>query len=156
MRYIIRAIKYFFYFAIIFAAIVGILMFSGIVQGDIDNIFRGGWDAIWKIMGIFVIIAAIYPQVAFINRRIDIEDTSFMESKLQAFLENRGYILVKKDEQGRLIFRAAKFGKKFQRMMEDQLTVTLLEDGLIMEGMRKDVMKLTSGFEYSMMHHDEE
>ena len=43
-KYLIRSIKYFFYFAIIVALMVGAIILVGAVEGNIDTIFRGGWN----------------------------------------------------------------------------------------------------------------
>ena len=47
MKYTIRAIKYFFYFAIITTAIILALILIGAVEGDIEQIFEGGYSALW-------------------------------------------------------------------------------------------------------------
>ena len=47
MKYTIRAIKYFFYFATITTAIVLALVLIGAVEGDINEIFEGGYKALW-------------------------------------------------------------------------------------------------------------
>ena len=70
MRYLIRAIKYFFYFAFLTFALVFILVFIGAVEGNIEAIFDGGYNAIWKMAAFFGIVAAIYPSLAFISRDI--------------------------------------------------------------------------------------
>ena len=49
MKYLIRSIKYFFYFSAITAVIIFMLVFIGAVEGDISQIFDGGYSAIWKI-----------------------------------------------------------------------------------------------------------
>ena len=41
MKYLIRSVKYFFYFAILSSAIVLALVLTGAVEGDINNIFEG-------------------------------------------------------------------------------------------------------------------
>ena len=46
MKYLIRAVKYFFYFAFLTTAIVLALVLIGAVEGDIDTIFNGGYSAL--------------------------------------------------------------------------------------------------------------
>ncbi len=70
MKYIIRSIKYFFYFALLTTLIICALVMTGLAEGDIDTMFRGGSSAIWKMALFFVAIAAVYPKVGFITRRI--------------------------------------------------------------------------------------
>lgn len=64
MKYIVRAVKYFFYFSIICAAIVGALVLCGMVESDIDLMFRGGWNAVWKILVLFAVVGAVYLSAA--------------------------------------------------------------------------------------------
>ena len=73
MKYLVRSVKYFFYFAIITSLIVTALGMIGAVEGDIDSIFRGGYSALWKIAIFFAIVAAVYPKVGFITREIPVD-----------------------------------------------------------------------------------
>ena len=61
MKYIVRSIKYFFYFALLTSAIVYALVLIGAVEGNIESIFRGGYDALWKMAAFFAAVAAVYP-----------------------------------------------------------------------------------------------
>ena len=49
MKYIVRAIKYFFYFSILCAAMVTVLALIGAVEGNIDSIFQEGYRSVGKI-----------------------------------------------------------------------------------------------------------
>ena len=73
MKYLIRAIKYFFYFAIITSAIVAALVFIGAVENNIDAIFEGGYNALWKMAIFFAIVGAVYPKLGFISRKMYIQ-----------------------------------------------------------------------------------
>ena len=46
MKYLVRSVKYFFYFAFITTAIVLALVLVGAVEGDINSIFEGGYSAL--------------------------------------------------------------------------------------------------------------
>ena len=117
-RYVIRAVKYFFYFSIVCSLIVGALVLTGAVQGNIDTMFRGGWNAVWKIALMFAAVAAVYPKVGFIER------------ETITTLRRKG------------------FAGKLSRMWEDRLTITHSEGGPIMiEGPRKDVIRYISSLE---------
>ena len=70
MKYLIRSIKYFFYFSAVTAIIIFMLVFIGAVEGDISQIFDGGYSALWKIAIFFALVAAVYPKVGFITRKI--------------------------------------------------------------------------------------
>ena len=72
MKYFIRSVKYFFYFAFLTTAIVLVLVLIGAVEGDINSIFEGGYSALWKIAIFFALVAAGYPKVGFIRREIHV------------------------------------------------------------------------------------
>ena len=74
MKYIVRAIKYFFYFAFFATAIILALVFIGLVEGDINAIFENGTNDLWKIATFFALVAAVYPNLAFITRQMPIEE----------------------------------------------------------------------------------
>ena len=61
MKYFIRSVKYFFYFSFLTTAIVLALVATGLASGDIDELFEGGYTAIWKIAVFFVLVASVYP-----------------------------------------------------------------------------------------------
>ena len=67
MKYLIRSVKYFFYFAFLTTVIILALVLIGAVEGDINSIFEGGYSALWKIAVFFVLVAAVYPKVGFIK-----------------------------------------------------------------------------------------
>ena len=73
MKYIIRSVKYFFYFAILTSAIIFALVLIGAVEGDINSIFEDGYNSIWKIAGFFVVVAAVYPKFGFVTRKVETE-----------------------------------------------------------------------------------
>ena len=43
MKYFIRAVKYFFYFTILFVVIMAALVFIGVVKADVSLMFRDGY-----------------------------------------------------------------------------------------------------------------
>ena len=49
MKYLIRSIKYFFYFAILTSLILLVLIYLGMADANIENNFEGGSNAFWKM-----------------------------------------------------------------------------------------------------------
>ena len=92
MKYTVRAIKYFFYFAILTSLIITALVLIGAVEGDINAIFEGGAQALWKIAVFYAAIAAVYPKVGFITRKVDVNrDWSEIRDESIAFFQDRRY-----------------------------------------------------------------
>lgn len=156
MKYIIRAIKYFFYFLIIFTLIVTALVLIGAVEGDLDAIFRGGTESLWKIAIFFALVAAVYPKVGFITRDVTVDkEMKDIHDDVIAFFKERHYDL-ESESNDCMTFRAIGVAGKLSKMYEDRITLTKTSDGYTLEGLRKDVMRLAAGLEHSLSPVSEE
>lgn len=150
MRYLIRAIKYFFYFAALTSAIIAALVATGLAEGDINTMFRGGPSAIWKMAAFFVAIAAVYPKVGFITRKVNVSRSwDELRDEVVGFMKDRMYDL-ESEGNGTLTFRHRGTINKLTRMYEDRITLTIKEDGFEMEGLRKDVFRFSTNLEYRL------
>lgn len=150
MKYIIRSIKYFFYFALLTTLIITALIMTGLAEGDIDNLFRGGYSAIWKIALFFVLVAAVYPKVGFISRAVPSERRwDDIRADVVNFMKERQYDFEAENGQS-ITFRHRGALNRLTRMYEDRITLTLTQDGFMMEGLRKDVFRLATGLEYRL------
>ena len=88
MKYIIRAIKYFFYFALLTTALVTALVLIGAVESNIEAIFEGGYTALWKMAAFFGVVAAAYPSLAFIKRNIPAKgEFSAMKAEIKEYMQ---------------------------------------------------------------------
>lgn len=150
MRYLIRAIKYFFYFSLLTTIIIFALVLIGAVEGNIDSIFRGGYDALWKIAIFFALVAAIYPKLGFITREVPVDkDWEEIRDQAIAFFKERRYDIESETPQA-VTFRIRGVTGKISKMYEDRITVTRRPGGYDIEGLRKDVLRLAIGFENLM------
>lgn len=148
MKYFIRAIKYFIYFAVLTTVIVTALVLIGAVEGNIDSIFEGGTDALWKIAVFFALVAAVYPKVGFITRDIPAERSwDEIREDVLTFFRERRYELESETPQ-QVTFRIRGAAGRLSKMYEDRITLTIRPGGYGMEGLRKDVMRLSTGFEH--------
>ena len=150
MKYTIRAIKYFFYFSIITTAIVLALVLIGAVEGDINEIFEGGYKALWKIAAFFAVIAAVYPKVGFIRREVPLRrEWAEVREDTISYFRDRRYIL--ESENGDTVtFRCKDVASRLSKMYEDRITLTITPEGYEMEGLRKDVLRLAAGWEHRL------
>lgn len=147
MKYLIRSIKYFFYFAILTSMILYVLVFLEMADANIENNFEGGYDALWKMAAFFAAVAAVYPKLGFINRRLYIDPAADMAPAVISFMRERRYELESQTENT-MTFRLKGIGPKLIKMYEDRITLTRTAEGYYMEGLRKDVLRLASGLEY--------
>lgn len=152
MKYTIRAIKYFFYFAFFATAIILALVFIGIVEADINAIFEHGYDDLWKIAAFFGVVAAVYPNLAFITRQVSIDgERDTINEDIRTFMRERRYDLESEDAEG-MTFRIHGIAGKLSKMYEDRITIRWNAEGLTMEGLRKDILRLATGLETTLQN----
>ncbi len=150
MKYFIRSVKYFFYFALLTSLIITALVLTGMADGNIETMFRGGYSAIWKIALFFAAVAAVYPKVGFISRHIASQNSwDDIRASVVTFMKERQYELESENAQT-ITFRYRSAAGKLTRMYEDRITITVGQEGLTMEGLRKDVFRLATGLEYKL------
>ena len=150
MKYLVRSIKYFFYFAFLTTVIILALVATGLAEGDINTMFRGGASAIWKMAAFFILVAAVYPKVGFISRKIQAERSwDEIRGLVVGYMQERQYELESESKE-EITFRRRGALNRLTRMYEDRITVTLLEDGFEMEGLRKDVFRMSASLEYRL------
>lgn len=147
MKYFVRAVKYFFYFAFLCTAIVMALVLIGAVEGNIDAIFEDGYNSIWKIAVFFLLVASVYPKLGFISRIVPVETSwnSARETVVKYMSEQR-YILETESPQ-QVTFRFKTIGGRILKMYEDRITITITPEGWLVEGLRKDAFRIATALE---------
>ena len=150
MKYFIRAVKYFFYFAFLTTAIVLALVATGLASGDINELFEGGYNALWKMAIFFAIVGAVYPKLGFISRKMYVsKDKDQIRAEVVEYMSERSYGF-ESETPDSITFRYRGALGRLTRMYEDRIVLTRTEDGYTMEGLRKDVMRLATGLEYRL------
>ena len=156
MKYLIRSVKYFFYFAFLTTAIILALILIGAVEGDINNIFEDGVNSIWKIAAFFVLVAAIYPKFGFVRRKLSTTaDWETVKSATKAYFQEKPFKL-ESETVDSMAFRRRDIIGRLTKMGEDRILLSRTDDGFILEGLRKDVYLYATGLEYSLPKEDEE
>lgn len=150
MKYFIRAVKYFFYFAFLTTVIVLVLVATGLASGDINELFEGGYNALWKMAIFFAIVGAVYPKLGFISRKMYVsKDKDQIRAEVVEYMSERMYGF-ESETPDSITFRYRGALGRLTRMYEDRIVLTRTEDGYTMEGLRKDVMRLATGLEYRL------
>ena len=155
MKYLIRAIKYFFYFIIILCVIMAALVLLDFVEADPQVMFRSGWKSVGEILLLFGVVAAVYPKVGFTKRDARISgEYSSIRPEIISHMESRGYRL--ESEVGEnLTFRLRNRLSAVTRMLEDRITMTRDLGGFQIEGLTKDVTRIVGGLEYRFRSNEE-
>lgn len=146
-KYIIRAIKYFFYFSFLLVIFMSILVLAKVVDANIETMFKGGYNSLLQIAVMFLCVSAVYPFFGFVKKRTTIpgEYSEIREGIIET-MENRGYKLESEDGEN-MTFRNKVFINRLSRMFEDRITFTREFGGYSVEGLRKDTIRLIYALE---------
>jgi len=152
MKYLVRSLKSFVWFICFFALIV-VVMALAIPEYDISTafvfdgtgMFKAGSQ--WKIIAMFVIVAALYPKFTYVKRQA-LSEKPFEEKRaaIMGVFNYLDYTLTEEDEE-KLTFRKSSSAARFMRMFEDTVTVTKGEPPFTVQGPRKDIFRIISGIE---------
>ena len=154
MKYLIRSVKYFFYFAALTTVIVLVLVFIGAVERGIDNIFQDGYNSLWKIAIFFAIVAAVYPKFGFVSRKLDTEaDWDTVRNTAKTYFQEKPFKL-ESETADTVNFRRRDIISRITKMGEDRITLRRTDAGYVLEGLRKDVFLYATGLEYTLPRPD--
>ena len=151
MRYLIRALKYLVYFAIMFFIIVGIVyLFSSQKAAGISfaELFKEG--SLPKIALFFVAVAAIYPKLSFYKKEIYLNgDFTKYAEMFDEVMKSMDYEL-ETQEPGCVTYRKKGAYARLTRMYEDRITFDTTGNPVIAEGYRKDLVRILSAIGYRL------
>lgn len=147
-KYIIRGIKYFVYFTVIFTIILSALVLLKISDGDIHTMFKD--DSWWKILLIFIAAGAIYPSVGYMKKNACF--TGGLEANRGKIIEVMGNLGFEPEENGpeKMTFRCRNKLHRLTRMYEDRITLTPDLTGAVVDGLRKEVVRVVMHLEHAL------
>lgn len=155
MKYFIRSVKYFFYFAFLTTAIILALVLLGAVEGNIETIFDGGYSAIWKIAVFFAVISAVYPKFGFVRRKLNTSaDWDAVKNAATCYFQEKPFIL-ESEGPDHIAFRRRSPMGRLAKMCEDRITLSRTDEGYMLEGLRKEVFLYATGLEYTLPRPEE-
>lgn len=155
-RYIIRAIKYFFYFCILLTIIMAILVVIGAAEANPATMFKNGYDSFWQIGLFFAFMSALYPKFGYTKRQAVVPgEYSEVKAEVINIMSDRGYLLESEDGEV-MTFRFKSTLTRIMRMMEDRVTLTKEFTGFSVEGPTKDIVRVVNGLEYKFRYNEEE
>lgn len=140
--YLIRSIKYLIWLALLFTVIFVLMIRTGTARGNAEQMLyelfhtqRG-----WMMIIILMVLAFLYPRFGFTTRRLTGNLMTDREAILAAIHRN-GYSVVS-ESTDEWTLRASSPAKKLILMWEDRLTITQQGDELVIDGIRKEVVRL--------------
>jgi hypothetical protein len=157
MRYLIRALKYLVYFAIIFFLIVGIVyLFSNQKAAGLSfvDLFKEG--SLPKIAIFFVIVSAIYPKLSFYKKELYLNgDFTKYAEMIDDVMKKLDYV-PEINEAGRVTYIKNSAYARLTRMYEDRVTFETADNPVKVEGYRKDLLRILSAINYRVRQESRE
>lgn len=143
MRYLIRAVKYFFAFCVLY---VGVVWLSILTQKGMDI---SVWDSISATMATergrmlalaVVALSAAYPFFGFVKRSVKWDMATDADRLVEIFAA-AGFALKLKDE-GKMVFKANNILDRLVMLFEDEIVVEQQGEQITLSGIRRGVAKV--------------
>lgn len=147
MKYIVRSVKYFVYLILVLCIIIAVLVIAGLVEADIRTMFVNGYDSLWQIALMIAVFAAIYPRFGYGSRMVHIPGSyEEIRGEVVSKMEALGYD-VETEEGENLCFRRRSAVSRALKMWEDRMVFSRTATGFEVEGISRDLVRVTSLFE---------
>lgn len=148
MKYLIRSVKYFFYFMILCMLFVTIVYYATEHKDGVtlQMLFTEG-GSIYKMLAMFAAFAVVYPAVGFQKKQLYISNFKENKREIVALFLNANF-QIKEETQTTIVFIAKNPVIRLMRMYEDQITIDFSDNPVIIDGLRKDVLRFSRGIEY--------
>ena len=154
MKYFLRAVKYFISICVIVTLILVVLVQMHAVSSDINVMFVEGWKSVGYIALMFAGVSALYPMFGYKKLLAHaLGDYSEMRESVISCMEDRGYVLEKESEET-MTFRSRKTANRLFRLGEDRITLTKVLGGIEVEGLTRDITRITYALEYKLRDTD--
>lgn len=155
-QYLKRFFKFLIYFALLVTALLAIVYFTtehreGIRFFDLIDPSKQS-----RFFVFLVVLAAVYPFVGFIRRKI-YSERPFSEDKdaVKGIFSKLDYVLIS-DREGLMVFRPRKAFVRFMRLYEDAVRVDYTGSPIVVSGLRKDTYRLSRAMEIYLQTPKEE
>lgn len=148
MKYILRALRYFVFICLVMTLVLVVLAWLKIIDSDINTMFRNGYDSIWQIALMFLVVSFIYPRIGYIRKGVVIPgEYSGIRDGVVDYMEEKGYVLAREENEN-LVFHLRKPIARIFRKSDDTVTMTRDIAGFYVEGAAKDIVRIAAGLEH--------
>ena len=155
MKYVIRAVKYLVYFTVM-CSIILILTFHFSVKPEgltlMDMLLVDG--SLYKMLAFFVAVAAIYPALGFQNKPLYVSNIKENRKQIVELFENANDVIASEDATS-VSFKLRNPFLRLMRLYEDYVTIDFSDNPVMIEGLRKDVLRFGRGIEYICREEEE-
>lgn len=143
MKYLIRSVKYFLAFCVLYVGVVylSIMTSKGMDLGVWEYIVAAFETTRGKMLGLAVVVlSALYPRMGFMTRRVECDMVEERDYLIQMFAV-AGFSL-KEESEGRMVFRADNILSRLVMLFEDDITVEQYGQWIDITGIRRGVAKV--------------
>ncbi len=148
IKYIIRSVKYLVYFTVM-CSIILVLTFHFSVKPEgltlMDMLMVDG--SIYKMLVFFVAVAAIYPALGFQNKPLYVSNVKDNKKQIVELFENANYVVAEETATS-ITFKLRNPFLRVLRLCEDHVKIDWTGNPVMIEGLRKDVLRFSRGIEY--------
>ncbi len=142
MRYLKRALKYFFVLIVILLAINLLIGDSIFLELSIVDALKAmaSSERHIKLFAVIVILSALYPLFGYVKRRV-VGSVDENRDQIIAAFDSVGFHLVR-EEDGVLYFRASNVVHRALLIFEDEIKVWQSGDEIVLDGIRRGVARV--------------
>ena len=148
MKYFIRSVKYLVYFTVM-CGIILVLTFHFSTKPEgltlMDMLMVEG--SIYKMLAFFVAVAAVYPALGFQKKEVYISNFKENKKQIVELFENANYVIASESATS-ISFKLRNPFLRVLRLCEDYVTIDFSGNPIVMEGLRKDILRFSRGIEY--------
>lgn len=156
MKYLIRSVKYFVYFIVV-CSIILVLTFHFSVKPEgltlIDMLLVDG--SIYKMLAFFVAVAAVYPALGFQKKQIYVSNVKEHRKEIVELFENANYV-IDSESATSISFKLRNPFMRLLRLYEDKVIIDYADYPVLIEGLRKDVLRFSRNIEYYICREEED
>lgn len=137
-RYGIRAAKYVLQLTILFVVFYSVLNLVGYSKSPISLLWQT--NAGGMMIGIIIFFALIQPFLGYTKKTL-VFDANQRKEDVDRVMGMCGYIKVS-ETADQMIFRGSTTSKRLMHMFEEAITITTIDGLSVMQGPRKEVVKI--------------
>ena len=143
MKYLVRSVKYFVAFCVIYVAVVWLSLKTtrGMEVSVVDYILATLSTTKGQLlMAAVVVLSAFYPRFGFMTRRVECDMEEEKDVIIAAFA--RAGFSLKGESDGRMLFRATNVLDRIVMLFEDEIVVEQQGEHITLSGIRRGVAKV--------------
>ena len=145
--YLRRVIKYIVFYTVFILALLTLVYFTSKNQEiTFWELIRP--DSQKNLILLIIAFSAVYPFIGFIRKDIPVGRFNAEDKEMVSKIFAEAGFLLASDESGIMVFRAARWDMRLFRVYEDKITLDYNENPLLIDGMRRDVMRVARHLEY--------